>query len=77
LLENLLRLAGEGDTHPLLIQALDAGARALVPTVRAEYVFTDDKAPVEFIADSYVLRFLIGPDAEELRRQLIPYEEAP
>jgi len=35
-------------------------------------VFTDDRAPVEQLADSIVLQFVLGPDAQRLQQQIMP-----
>lgn len=50
-------------TSPLLQQALQTAAANLVPAVPSAIVFTDERAPVETIIDSLVLRFLLeqGP----------------
>jgi spermidine synthase len=60
--ENLADLPAEAP--PLLQSALDVAANNLVPTDPGErIVFTDQRAPVEIIVDSLVLRYLLqqGP----------------
>ncbi len=44
---------------PLLQAVLDGAAAGLVPTVAAGPVFTDDRAPVETIVDTLVIRYLL------------------
>lgn len=58
---NLAQLPGEAD--PLLQAALQTAVQNLVPTVGSEVLFTDERAPVETIIDSLVLRYLLeeGP----------------
>ena len=49
--------------HPLLARSLAKAESWLVPTLSGEVVFTDQRAPVETIVDSLVIRYLIdaGP----------------
>jgi len=58
---NLDRLPNSVD--PLLRTALVTAQGNLVPTKAAEVVFTDERAPLETLVDSIVLRFLLeqGP----------------
>jgi spermidine synthase len=51
------------DADPLLRAAVDTAAANLVPVSGAGPVFTDDRAPVEPMADAIVLRYLLqtGP----------------
>ncbi|MDX1413915.1 MAG: fused MFS/spermidine synthase [Candidatus Promineifilaceae bacterium] len=53
----------ESDADPLLTQALQTAAGHLVPSAAGDVIFTDERAPVETIIDSLVLRFLLeeGP----------------
>ena len=48
---------------PLLREALQIAAANLVPAVPGDVIFTDERAPVETIIDSLVIRFLLqeGP----------------
>lgn len=56
--ENLRRLPA--GAHPLLRAALEMAARNLAPVdTGSAPVFTDDRAPVETIVDSLVLRYLL------------------
>jgi spermidine synthase len=51
------------DAHPLLQRSLSAAAENIVPTVAGDTIFTDQRAPVETIVDSLVIRYLLdeGP----------------
>ncbi len=64
---NLRRHAAQiGDeTPPLLRDVLQTAAANLVPTVASAVVFSDERAPVETIIDSLVIRYLLqeGPAA--------------
>jgi spermidine synthase len=55
----------ESAAHPLLTVTMQATADNLMPTVAGPTVFTDERAPVETIIDSIVIRFLLreGPSA--------------
>jgi spermidine synthase len=60
---NLALLGPTAD--PLLTTTMRAAADNLMPTVAGPIVFTDERAPVETIIDSIVIRFLLqeGPSA--------------
>ncbi len=60
LVRNLELLQGRDDVHPLLIDVLRRAAENLQPTPETEIVFTDDKAPVEQLVNSIVLRYVLG-----------------
>ena len=51
------------DTHPLLMRSLKEVEQSLVPTIAGDVIFTDERAPVEIIVDSLVIRYLLdeGP----------------
>jgi spermidine synthase len=63
---NLESLAG-GTASPFLLDVLSRAADNLQPTPQADIVFTDDRAPIERLVNSIVLRYMIG-DA----RQFLP-----
>lgn len=58
---NLAQLADDAD--PLLRAALETAVANLVPITPSSVVFTDERAPVETIVDTLVLRYLLqeGP----------------
>lgn len=64
---NLRRHAAQAgdETPPLLRDVLQTAAANLVPTVASAVVFSDERAPVETIIDSLVIRYLLqeGPAA--------------
>ncbi len=47
------------DAHPLLQEALATAVGHLVPVTPADLIFTDERAPVETLIDSLVLRYLL------------------
>lgn len=51
--------------HPFLKHSLALAQRSLTSTVASDLIFTDDRAPVEFIADSLVLRFALEGGAAQ------------
>jgi hypothetical protein len=51
---------------PLLREALETAVTHLVPAVAGETIFTDERAPVEIIVDSLVIRFLLEEGPERL-----------
>lgn len=57
-------LAGiDADTNPLLRQAVETAQANLVPTISSDIIFSDQRAPVESMIDSIVIRYLLeqGP----------------
>jgi hypothetical protein len=60
LIRNLEILRKRDDVHPLLIDVLQRTAENLQPTPKTEIVFTDDKAPVEQLVNSIVIRYVLG-----------------
>jgi spermidine synthase len=61
LVTNLNRF--DPDTDSLLVNAVNAAVENLVPAVASDTIFTDERAPVETIVDSLVIRYLLreGP----------------
>lgn len=51
------------EADPLLKSALEVAQQGLVPTIASDVIFSDERAPVETIIDSMVLRYLLeaGP----------------
>lgn len=61
-----LNVALMGTTqHPFLNYSLNLSRQTLTATVASDLVFTDDRAPVEFIADSLVLGFALEGGAAQ------------
>jgi spermidine synthase len=55
--DNLAQLTG--DVDPLLRAALETAVAHTVPIAPSDVIFTDERAPVETIIDSLVLRYLL------------------
>lgn len=64
---NLLDLYQQADVHPLLIQSLERVVTNLQPTPESDVVFTDDRAPVEWITNNMVLSYVISGGVETLQ----------
>jgi spermidine synthase len=62
---NLEQLAADDGADPLLVAALDVAAANLAPATASDLVFTDERAPLETLVDSLVIRYLLqeGPEA--------------
>ena len=58
LVENRAKLAGNVD--PLLEAALETAVTGLVPVTPSDIIFTDERAPVETLIDSLVIRYLLN-----------------
>ncbi len=57
LAQNLAQLNPDAD--PLLRAAIETGTENIVPIHSVEVIFTDERAPVETIVDSLVIRYLL------------------
>jgi len=65
---NVLYLTGRGDdVHPLLLYAAQLSLVALQPDPPQSIVFTDDRAPVEWITNQMVLDFVLSGETELLQ----------
>jgi spermidine synthase len=66
LFANLYSLNEQGNVHPLLIDSLLRAVYFIQPTPQAGIVFTDDRAPVEWITNNIVLSFVFSGGYEEI-----------
>jgi len=64
---NLVYLLGRGDVHPLILYSLKVVLENLQPAPIGGVVFTDDRAPIEWITNTMVVRFLLSGEAEVLQ----------
>ena len=64
---NFIELSERSEVHPLLIESLQVAALNLQPLPASTSIFTDDLAPVEWITNNMVLRFLFFGDMEILQ----------
>lgn len=64
---NYQTLAARGDVAPVLLHAIERTLANRQPTPPASLVYTDDRAPIEWVTNTMVLNFLFQGGAEELR----------
>jgi spermidine synthase/uncharacterized membrane protein len=64
---NLMKLSNDTSVHPLLIHTLQVTFSGLRTDYETTTVFTDDHAPIEWIVNDMVLRFIIGGGTEYLQ----------
>jgi spermidine synthase len=64
---NLTALAADPTTHPLLLNAMQVTFASLKPGYTTSTVFTDDLAPIEWIVNDMVIRFVVGGEVKILQ----------
>jgi predicted membrane-bound spermidine synthase len=64
---NLLRLSSDPNTPPLLLQSMNATFVNLQPGYETSMVFTDDRAPIEWLTNNLVINFILHGDVESLQ----------
>jgi hypothetical protein len=64
---NLMRLSNDASVHPLLTHTMQVTFSGLRTDYETTTVFTDDHAPIEWIVNDMVLRFIIGGGTEYLQ----------
>lgn len=67
LIQNYAELVDRPDVHPLLISAIERTAVNYQALPESTIVFTDDKAPVEWVVNRMVLNYVLSGDYEELK----------
>ena len=67
LIRNYLSLKDDPGTHPLLLHAMEQIILHEQPLPEPTVVFTDDKAPVEWVINRMVLEFMLFGEMEVLR----------
>jgi spermidine synthase len=67
LLSNLANIYSRDDVHPLLVKAIEQAVLNLQSTPDSALVFTDDLAPIEWITNNMVLRFVFFGNLETLQ----------
>ena len=66
-LKLLLEREESGDISPLLIQSIEVAMLNMAPAPQETIVFTDDKAPVEWITNAMVLNFIFSDEVDALQ----------
>lgn len=64
---NLMTLARDPNTPPLLLQAASVTYASLQPAPFGGTVYTDDRSPIEWVTNSLVLNFILTGGVEELK----------
>ena len=67
LYQNYELIQNEEDLHPLLDSALTRAILNMQPTPNTELVFTDDRAPIEWMTNSMVLNYVLFGGIEDLQ----------
>ena len=67
LIQNYAELLYQPDVHPLLLTAIERTASNYQPLPEPTIVFTDDKAPIEWVVNRMVLTYVFSGDYEELK----------
>ncbi|MDO9546173.1 MAG: fused MFS/spermidine synthase [Pelolinea sp.] len=67
LIENYIVLASDPNIHPLILSALEAAIPNIQPPPSDGYIFTDDKAPVEWITNEMIFNFFFSERFEALQ----------
>ncbi len=67
LLRNYNSLSARADVHPLLLTAMSSTIVNLQPGYDTTQVFTDDKAPIEWLTNNLIVNFLLHGDVEGLQ----------
>jgi len=65
---NLLRLAANPQTPPLLLSAAGLAYTNLQPAPSGGTVYTDDLAPVEWVTNSLIINYILGGGVGELNQ---------
>jgi spermidine synthase len=67
LLDNLKALIQKGGGNPLLVDSMTSAVTHLAPVIESGQVFTDDKAPIEWITNRMVVQFVLNGNIKELQ----------
>ena len=64
---NLVALSNDPTVHPLLIHTMQVSMAGMRTEYETTQVFTDDHAPIEWIVNDMVVRFLVSGGTEYLQ----------
>ncbi|MFL7871597.1 MAG: spermidine synthase [Anaerolineales bacterium] len=67
LIHNYNSLAARSNVHPLLLTAMSSTIVNMQPGYETTQVFTDDKAPIEWLTNNLIVNFLLQGDVENLQ----------
>jgi predicted membrane-bound spermidine synthase len=64
---NFNRFQGNREIHPLLVSAMSSAIANAQPEHETTQVFTDDKAPIEWLTNNLIINFMLKGDVEILQ----------
>ena len=67
LYDNYLYLKTRSDVHPLLLESIRRVVENQQPLPDSQVVFTDDRAPIEWITNNMVLNFVLFGNMKEIQ----------
>jgi len=67
LMRNYEELYARSDVHPLLLTAMSSTIVNLQPGYETTQVFTDDKAPIEWLTNNLIVNFMLRGNMESLQ----------
>jgi len=67
LMLNYNTLSARGEVHPLLLTTMSSTIVNMQPGYESTQVFTDDKAPIEWLTNNLIVNFLLHGDVEALQ----------
>jgi spermidine synthase len=65
--QNLVHLYSRSNVNPLLLSSMERVVVNLQPTPDSQVVYTDDRAPIEWITNDMVLNYVLFGDMESLK----------
>ncbi len=68
LASNLVAFSRRPDIHPLLLASMETAFANLKPGYDTTQIFTDDRAPIEWIVNDMVIRFALGGKLQGLQQ---------
>lgn len=69
LYNNYIALNEREDVHPILLESIEIAAAYQQAVPESDVVFTDDLAPIEWITNNMVLKFVLFGDMEALQHE--------
>ena len=64
---NLIRLSADAATPSLLVQTMNNAFANMQPGYETTLVFTDDKAPIEWMTNNLIINFILHGDMESIQ----------
>jgi hypothetical protein len=69
LYKNYLSLSERDDIHPLLKEVIKRTLLYRQPTPLSKTVYTDDRAPIEWVTHSLILNFILAGSMENIQEK--------